>query len=373
MRKNLFGVGVAALIMSLVAPFAAAEETAPAPSPEPTATSPAPSPEPTATSPAPTAEPTTPAPAPTYTQAALTPEQAIYVTPGYHLVNGRYWKTECSMYSSNIVRCRTDIFGTMVFPKDGKWFTQNTWAFNNLTYLPSPRTLWTANRLGGEGVSGAKLSWKATDGREWRTECDSPATGRGACRNYAVATVASVVNGKVVQTNKEVFNGIVRFEGAGAPWIKSIPAAAKTPAGVPTPGPAKQIITQPTTQSGFRLDQRCMTGRTFCVSMSQNKMAWVVDGQIQKIVDVRFGKTATPTRKGAFKIYWKSRDHFSSIYKVDMPFAMFFDGGIAIHYSADFARRGYSGGSGGCVNVRDYNQMKRFFDTARVGDKVIVY
>ncbi|MBB1484090.1 L,D-transpeptidase [Tessaracoccus sp. MC1865] len=116
-----------------------------------------------------------------------------------------------------------------------------------------------------------------------------------------------------------------------------------------------------------------MTGRAFCVSKGQDKMAWVINGKVQTIVDVRFGRTATPTRNGAFKIGWKSRDHFSSIYKVDMPFALFFDGGIAIHYSANFARVGYSGGSGGCVNVRDYAQMERFFDIARVGDKVIVY
>ena len=56
-----------------------------------------------------------------------------------------------------------------------------------------------------------------------------------------------------------------------------------------------------------------------------------------------------------------------------MPFALFFSGGQAIHYSADFARRGWNGSSKGCVNVRDYNALKRLFDLARVGDKVIVY
>ena len=36
-----------------------------------------------------------------------------------------------------------------------------------------------------------------------------------------------------------------------------------------------------------------------------------------------------------------------------MPFAMFFSGGQAVHYSADFASVGYNGASHGCVNVRD--------------------
>ena len=39
--------------------------------------------------------------------------------------------------------------------------------------------------------------------------------------------------------------------------------------------------TNPLVQQGFRLDRRCLTGRTFCVSMDQNKMAWVVDGKVQ--------------------------------------------------------------------------------------------
>ena len=381
MRKRMLGVGIAALAMSLVAPFATAQdltveetpeatavqETAPVVQATETAPAPTPTPTPTETAPAPT-------PTPTPTPAPLTPEQAVYVVPGYHKVNGRYWWTECEKYSSNTVRCTTDIYASTVYQKDGAWYSQNTWVFNNLTYLPSPRHLWANNPLGGFGEVGRSHSWTATDGRKWRTECDTSKTGRGACRNYAVSTTASLVNGRVVQSDKEVFNGIVRFEGPGAPWQKTIPATATPPAGIPKPSAAVRVYAaNPLVQQGFRLDRRCLTGRTFCVSMNQNKMAWVVDGKVQKIVDVRFGKTATPTRKGAFKIYRKSRDHFSSIYKVPMPFALFFDGGIAIHYSADFARRGYSGGSGGCVNVRDYAQMEKFFSLARVGDKVIVY
>ena len=371
MRKRMLGVGIAALAMSLVAPFATAQDLTVEETPEATAVQET-APVVQATEPAPA--PTTPTPTPTPTAAVLPPEQALYVVPGYHKVNGRYWYTECGKYSSNTVRCRTHIYGSTVFQKDGAWFTQNNWVFNNLTYLPSPRSLWENNPLGGNGKVGEKLEWTAEDGRKWRTECDTSSTGRGACRNYAVATVATVANGRVTQTAKEVFNGIVRFEGPGAPWQKTIPATATPPAGIPKPtAPVRVYATNPLVQQGFRLDRRCLTGRTFCVSMNQNKMAWVVDGKVQKIVDVRFGKTATPTRKGAFRIYRKSRDHFSSIYKVPMPFALFFDGGIAIHYSADFARRGYSGGSGGCVNVRDYAQMEKFFSLARVGDKVIVY
>ena len=42
------------------------------------------------------------------------------------------------------------------------------------------------------------------------------------------------------------------------------------------------------------------------------------------------------------------------LYGSAMPYAMFFSGGQAVHYSSDFAARGYAGASHGCVNVRDH-------------------
>ena len=79
----------------------------------------------------------------------------------------------------------------------------------------------------------------------------------------------------------------------------------------------------------------------------------MIDGKPQIRLDVRFGSYETPTREGAFSMGWKSRNHVSTIYHTPMPYAMFFSGGQAVHYSADFAARGYAGASHGCVNVRN--------------------
>ncbi len=121
------------------------------------------------------------------------------------------------------------------------------------------------------------------------------------------------------------------------------------------------------------LDPRCETGRALCVDKSTNSLSWVVDGKVQTTFDVRFGSDELPTREGAFSVLSKSPDHVSSLYDTPMPFAMFFSGGQAVHYSPDFAANGYSGASHGCVNVRDYSGMAALFDQVRVGDKVIVY
>lgn len=125
--------------------------------------------------------------------------------------------------------------------------------------------------------------------------------------------------------------------------------------------------------AGPALDPRCRTGRAMCVDKSSRSLRWVVDGVVLRTVEVRFGSDELPTREGAFAVFRKSRDHVSSLYDTPMPFAMFFSGGQAVHYSPDFAANGYDGASHGCVNVRDRAAVEWLFDQVRIGDKVIVH
>ena len=125
--------------------------------------------------------------------------------------------------------------------------------------------------------------------------------------------------------------------------------------------------------TGPALDPRCTTGRAMCVDKTSRSLRWVVDGVVLETVEVRFGSDELPTREGSFTVFRKSRDHVSSLYDTPMPFAMFFSGGQAVHYSPDFAANGYDGASHGCVNVRDRATVAWLFDRVRLGDKVIVY
>ncbi len=125
--------------------------------------------------------------------------------------------------------------------------------------------------------------------------------------------------------------------------------------------------------AGPSLDARCVTGRALCVDKTSRSLRWVVDGVVLRTVEVRFGSDELPTREGAFAVFRKSRDHVSSLYDTPMPFAMFFSGGQAVHYSPDFAATGYNGASHGCVNVRDRAAVAWLFDHVRLGDKVVVY
>jgi hypothetical protein len=120
-------------------------------------------------------------------------------------------------------------------------------------------------------------------------------------------------------------------------------------------------------------DPRCATGRVLCISKTSRTLRWMIDGRTVSVMPVRFGTELTPTREGVFHVYWKSRHHVSTLYDSPMPYAMFFSGGQAVHYSADFAARGYAGGSHGCVNVRDEQKIASLFAQVRDGDKVVVY
>ncbi len=120
-------------------------------------------------------------------------------------------------------------------------------------------------------------------------------------------------------------------------------------------------------------DPRCMTGRVLCISKESRTLAWMIDGKVVSSMDVRFGSENTPTREGLFEVEWKARDWTSTIYHTPMPYAMFFSRGQAVHYSADFAARGYAGASHGCVNVRDRAKLSVLFDQVKAGDKVVVH
>jgi lipoprotein-anchoring transpeptidase ErfK/SrfK len=123
------------------------------------------------------------------------------------------------------------------------------------------------------------------------------------------------------------------------------------------------------------VDPRCMTGRVICIDTNpkDRKVRWVVNGKVKMTFAARFGAQATPTRHGVYRVYLKSRNHTSTLYDSWMPFAMFYSGGQAVHYSPDFAARGYSGASHGCVNIRNKKGVAKLFDKVKVGTKVVVY
>lgn len=131
-------------------------------------------------------------------------EGDLYETPGFHNSGGRRWMTVCEPYSLTI-RCWTYIWGTTVHEASGVFVPVNGWQFNNLTYVASPRSAWEGNPLAHTG------RWTADDGRQWRSECDTDATGRNGCRSYVTARVLQKSGDTYRYETVEVFNNMVRF------------------------------------------------------------------------------------------------------------------------------------------------------------------
>ena len=110
-----------------------------------------------------------------------------------------------------------------------------------------------------------------------------------------------------------------------------------------------------------------------CIDKTRDKLYYVKNGKIIKTMDARFGCASTRTREGTFRVFRKRRYTISTLYHTPMPYSMFFSGGQAVHYSADFARRGYAGCSHGCVNIRAKAKLRYVFNRIRLGDRVVVY
>lgn len=142
-----------------------------------------------------------------------------------------------------------------------------------------------------------------------------------------------------------------------------------------TPRYADLFDAPPASTLAQALDPRCAAGKVVCVSKKQQKMSYVVDGKVHFTREARFAMPGWDGPDGEFRIWYMNSDTVSKIFgeRTPMPYAIFYDGNVAIHYSQDFADKGYAGGSHGCSQLRDYQVAKWLYEQLKVGDKVVVY
>ena len=120
--------------------------------------------------------------------------------------------------------------------------------------------------------------------------------------------------------------------------------------------------------------KRCKTnGRVMCIDKTTSKLRYLKKGKVIKTMDARFGCSNSPTRNGTWTVFRKVRHDWSRAYGSAMPLSMYFSGGEAVHYSSDFAARGYAGCSHGCVNIRDRKKLRYVYNHIKLGDRVVVY
>ncbi|WP_369272880.1 L,D-transpeptidase family protein [Streptomyces sp. R11] len=113
------------------------------------------------------------------------------------------------------------------------------------------------------------------------------------------------------------------------------------------------------------------TYRIACVDLDR-QLAWVQKGKkvVFGPVPVRSGRKGYETRVGSHRIYWRHKNHVSSLYNSPMPYSQFFSGGQAFHgvYGNIFT----AVGSMGCVNLR-LDEAKKLWGVLRNNDQVYVW
>ncbi|MFC7307476.1 L,D-transpeptidase family protein [Streptomyces monticola] len=111
--------------------------------------------------------------------------------------------------------------------------------------------------------------------------------------------------------------------------------------------------------------------RVACVDLTRQLM-WVQKGKRTLFgpVPVRTGKRSTPTRSGWHKVYWKHKNHYSTLFNTPMPFSQFFSGGQAFH--AIYGSVYNPPGSPGCVNMR-FRDARRLWSVLGKGDRVYIW
>ncbi|MCC6870702.1 MAG: peptidoglycan-binding protein [Burkholderiales bacterium] len=138
---------------------------------------------------------------------------------------------------------------------------------------------------------------------------------------------------------------------------------------------AELFAAPPTSTLTQELDPRCTTGKVVCISKQQRKMSYVVDGNVRFTREARFAMPGWDSPEGDFRIWHMNSDTVSKIFgeRTPMPYAIFYQGNVAIHYSQDFADKSYDSGSHGCSQLRDYQVAKWLYEHVKVGDRVVVY
>ncbi|MDT3678043.1 MAG: peptidoglycan-binding protein [Burkholderiaceae bacterium] len=123
------------------------------------------------------------------------------------------------------------------------------------------------------------------------------------------------------------------------------------------------------------LDPRCAEGKVICISRQQRVMSYVVNGEVKFTREARFARPGWESPEGEFRVWYKNSDTISKIFgeRTPMPYAIFYEGNVAVHFSQDFADKGYESGSHGCSQLRDYQVAKWLYEQVKVGDRVVVY
>ena len=174
---------------------------------------------------------------------------------------------------------------------------------------------------------------------------------------------AGVYNGPVTGTfGKKTYRAVKRFQRK---------------AGLEVTGTAnirtwRKLIPQ-TVRGRKAIPPRCKTrGWHACYDRKRHQVTLWHNGTLWNSWLVRGGSRSHQTRVGRFKVYYRDKDHVSSLYGSPMPHSQFFSGGQAFHGST-LMMDPFVGHSHGCINMYREDARQLWQLTAKHPLKVRVY
>jgi hypothetical protein len=171
-------------------------------------------------------------------------------------------------------------------------------------------------------------------------------------KGIITGTASAVAAGD--HTVSVTYAGDVRFE----PNTASATLTVKAPVANPNAAGA----------AAAQASNPCPASASACVDLA-NTQAWLQSGgQITYgPVSITSGAAGSRTRTGTFSVFWKDKNHKSSLFNnAPMPNSVFFDGDIAFHQGSLYDQ------SNGCIHL-SWDASATFFSTLSVGDQVYVW
>ncbi len=160
--------------------------------------------------------------------------------------------------------------------------------------------------------------------------------------------------------------------------VATAPAAPAVPA-VPAPAAAAlpDTATEPA-ESSAQVPAICtQRAHVICASLGERRLRYFENGSEWLSAEVRYGRPGYETPKGTWRVTTKSPNAWWSYpYRVYMPWGMKYDDriGLYLHYSSGFALNPETYvGSHGCIQIGDWETIKRLYHRAPVGTTVHVY
>lgn len=111
----------------------------------------------------------------------------------------------------------------------------------------------------------------------------------------------------------------------------------------------------------------CPASARACIDLTYNESWLQKNGAVvYGPVKITSGMPGLRTRPGAHRVFWKHKNHVSSIYGTPMPNSIFFDGDIAFHQGS------LSQVSHGCVHL-SWASSQKYWEHLNYGDTVYVW